>query len=318
MKTPERRMSSTAVVRVLLFLTIFSFFGSPIDALTPVGGCNQEANEEVASSQQQQVEVYRIVGITKGGTQSFPASYVKTFPRWKIDAQENRLVPISKEDKDDSSPADAPSCDAANSSADKISVMPTLNFLIKGGMPAYVMAGMSVGSTDDYYDGASATNFANINHLAQQWTTFSMISEPNFRMEIFLGPNDGTDERLGMVSAKAVKAGVEQLGQALANTEDDRLSTDFHIVTIPMKLVMDSARSDSNAAARRMQEKMKQQQQQQSNEKTDYTDSTKMPLILTCMATAEPDARGLLTLENPLVELTATSKLSMAAQKILG
>lgn len=222
-------------------------------------------------------EVFRVVGVP-GGTQFLPAAYVNTFRRWQIDPDSSKLAPIEGSCFTDSTSVNG---------EDNISVQPTLNFLIKGGAPAYVLAGL-LAATPTNNNEQVLLAASNTNHLAQQWTTFAMAAEPKFRIELFLGPGDGTDDRVGVVPAQTVNEVVERLGMALSQTNTQEFASGFHLVTIPVKMDMNKNEAQQSDAS-----------------------------MLTCVATAEPDARELLTLDESMLEMTATSMLGIEATQIL-
>lgn len=226
--------------------------------------------------EQTDVDVYKVVGL-QGGTQYLPASYVNAFSRWQLDAS-GKLVAMSTEE-----------CSVEKESGATeitMNIQPTINFLLKGGVPTYIFAGLWV------HDGQNKQISGEANHLAQQWTTFSQAAKSNFRVEVFMGQGDGSnDRRLGVVDAPQIDQALEQLGTALSITNAKDLGNGFHIVTIPLKMMgmedLDMARGKSGT------------------------------MIMTCIATAEPEALKLLSLDNESLENTATSKLNVEAFKIL-
>jgi hypothetical protein len=202
----------------------------------------------------------KIVGIPGGaGTQLLPESYVRSFDRWNLDDDGN----LSKRQE---------KCDVAGISSSSL-IRPTLDFLIKGGVPVYVMAGLEVRENLD--DPTSRPL------LAHQWTTFAMAVEPNFRFSVFAGPGDGTDDQLAHAGNEAVKEILERLGFLLSqSTSADDFTDGFHILSIPAGSEWIKLPSDQFET-------------------------------LTCVSTAEPDARELLTLDEDLIEMTASSVLQV-------
>lgn len=189
--------------------------------------------------------VYKIVGIPGTGTQHLPESYVKTFARWQL-TPSHGLVPATLEPLP----------------LQHKQVRPSLNFLIKGGTPAYIMAGLQISTTGQQV-------------LAQQWTTFRTAVEPNFRLVVYQGNADGADERILLVDSQRLRSMVEQLGMALSMANTTAVIADaFHVVSMPLDWI--------------------------PVEKDD---------TVTCVLTAENDAREVFTLDQDLVEMTATSLL---------
>jgi hypothetical protein len=218
---------------------------------------------------EEKIEVYKIVGVL-GGTQHLPASYVDTFSRWRID-DSDQIIPVSSEE-----------CALDKESSTTIRMQPTINFLLKSGVPSYMFVGLQV----------EEGKAMQINHFAQQWTTFDTAAEPNFRVELFMSQPDGkTVQRLGVVDAKRINQAVEQLGKALSTTGVEDLASGFHIVEFPLKMdmeVLEMARGKGGT------------------------------MMLTCLATSEPDASRLLRIADKELEKTAASKLQVDAWRILG
>jgi hypothetical protein len=202
----------------------------------------------------------KIVGIPGGaGTQLLPESYVRSFNRWNLDDDGN----LSKRQE---------KCDVAGISSSSL-IRPTLDFLIKGGVPVYVMAGLEVRENLD--DPTSRPL------LAHQWTTFAMAVEPNFRFSVFAGPGDGTDDQLAEAGNEAVKEILERLGFLLSqSTSADDFTDGFHILSIPAGSEWIKLPSDQFET-------------------------------LTCVSTAELQSRELLTLDEDLIEMTASSVLQV-------
>jgi hypothetical protein len=122
--------------------------------------------------------------------------------------------------------------------------------------------------------------------IAQQWLPFHMIVEPNMRLLIFCGEGDGTDERLALFGPDDVNMALQRLGVALSmeSEHSEQLNQGFHIISIPM-----------------------------NDEWISVTKNEEHTLgglsTITCMVTAETEPRELLTLDDSLLELTATSLL---------
>ena len=161
--------------------------------------------------------------------------------------------------------------------SDGIKIRPTLDILIKSGAPSYAMAGVQVKENNKEYC-----------PLARQWMTFAFAVEPTFRVEAFTSTE--TDLHKAMCFAKdynpvdQMKTAMELFGIVLSQTgEESPLSDGFHIVSIPLDTDWMVLPSPDTSAA--------------------YT--------LTCLATAEPEAEELLTMDPGLVEMTASSVLEL-------
>lgn len=276
--------------RFFCYLLMALFFSSTPTVLSltpPVKENTQEKDEATTSAS----EVYKIVGIPGSGPQYLPKTYVKTFPRWILDQDKGKLVRVNEKEDDN---VDG-SCDSSSSSSssDTVSVQPTLNFLLKGGKPTYVFVGLSVGAPNDNAVGSSNNNQ---HYLAQQWTTFAATAERNFRIELFLGPGDGTDDVMGVVGGPKVKKYLGVFGQLLATTDENELASGFHIVTIAMKLMDTSTKM-------------------QTNQKTNAS-------TITCVAASDSNAKQMIAAlddddqQQQTEAAKRVSKLSMDATKI--
>lgn len=111
-------------------------------------------------------------------------------------------------------------------------------------------------------------------HLAHQWMSMSTMVEPNMRAVVYAGEANGVDDRIARMDAEQVRSALEVFGQASA--ECNALAQGFHIVHVPLgePLLLP-------------------------------TSATTLSLVLT----AEPDARELFTIDEGLVEMTASSVL---------
>lgn len=206
---------------------------------------------------------FRIVGDSRTGTQYLPTSYALQFVRWEVD-HESQLTRLK----------DQPVLDLSSSD---VRIRPTVDFVVKGGVPVYFMAGLQTIS--------SLKNAAPLypSVIAQQWLTFDMIVEPNMRLLVFNGEGDGTDERLAFYGPDDVNPALQRLGVALSmeSERSDQLSKGFHIISIPM------------------------------NDEWIRVTKGEEHRTITCMATAEPEPRELFSLNDSLLEITVTSVLQI-------
>lgn len=115
-----------------------------------------------------------------------------------------------------------------------------------------------------------------ISLLAQQWIPFEYAINPAFRLVLFQGEANGEDERLFLAGHQEVQAQLEQL---MAATSSADLSTGFHAVSLVI-----------------------------SNDWIPVSPDAK---ILTCVGTVEQDPREVFTLSDDLLEMTATTLLSL-------
>ena len=247
---------------------------------TPVSNADNQETDDAEKR-----EVYKVVGLLGKTPQYLPTSYVKSFSRWQL-SDTGSLVPIATPATEECT------ADESQMKDDTISIQPTISFLLNGGVPVYLFAGLWVSTGTHGQNKWQKMISGDNHHLAQQWTTFDIAAHPNFRMEVFMGKGDGIDEkRLGVVDAREIKEAVEQLGTALASCQEQDLSSGFHTVSIPLKMVdmsdLDMARGKGGT------------------------------MMLTCVATAESNALQLLSLDMKSFEQTATSKLEVEAFKVL-
>jgi hypothetical protein len=150
-------------------------------------------------------------------------------------------------------------------------VRPTIDFLIKAGLPTYVFAGLEVHRVDETV-------------LAHQWVTFSTAVEPKFRLLVFRGPGDGTDDCLALFSPNEIQSSIERLGLALSQAGTNDLSLGFHMVSVP--LLPDWIHIP-------------------------YYESRSRKDFLTCVLTAEAEPREVFTVDESLLEMTLTSFLQV-------
>lgn len=273
----------------------------------------------------------KIVGTPGGTTQYLPTSYIQTFGRWMVvNHQLTPLLPPSTV----SAAAAVPSLTATT--AVLVAVQATLDILVKSGTPTYVMAGLQV-QEQHLQHSTSRPLYSIPPWTAHQWVTFGSVVEPDFRVILFQGHNEIDDEPkiLAVASTDDIRDALEDLGLALQEQQEQQqehsLEQGFHIVSLPLKMtktsrdvVMDNSQSIDDYENR-------------SNPADDDADSTStctddsnskkldwIPLnhgmtttsILTCLATAEVNARELLSLDPTLLEMTVTSILQVPLSQV--
>lgn len=156
-----------------------------------------------------------------------------------------------------------------------LKMRPTLDILFKGGVPSYVMAGMQIYLGDTII----------ASPLARQWTTFDFAGQPNFRIEAFQQEGDAVEEwRFGSDPVKLLKEALQMFGfvSSNLNEETESIMSGFHILTIPLKVPW-----------------------------TEIPNPSEESYTVSCVATAEPEAESLLTLDQDLLEMTASSMLQL-------
>lgn len=156
-----------------------------------------------------------------------------------------------------------------------IQMRPTLDILFKNGIPSYVMAGMQIFLGDTII----------ASPIAQQWTTFDFAGEPNFRIEAFQQEGEDAKEwSFGKEPAKHFKEALQMFGfvSSTLNEETESIMSGFNILTIPLRVPW-----------------------------TEIPKPKGESYLVSCLATAEPDAKTLLTLDQDLIEMTASSILAI-------
>lgn len=207
-----------------------------------------------------------IVGLPGGRTQSLPTDYINNFQRWQVD-MDARLVehPCAVS-------MDLPIV------GNNLQVRPTLDILLKGGAPAYVMAGLNIRGKDG----------SNYCPLARQWTAFSFVVEPAFRLETFVGHDKGFESLPLLVDingSRDIEKTTESFGILLSQLDETSpLSSGFHIVSLPLTYQWADLPMPAKYGG-------------------EYN--------ITCFATAEPDAKELLNMDDDLIEMTASSVLEV-------
>jgi hypothetical protein len=222
-----------------------------------------------------------------------------------------------------------------------IQIRPTLDVFIKSASPAYILAGLEARVPPSCSkDGKEWRNFGmNSQLLATQWTTFGFAVENGFRVESFLGKGDivavdvdvdvdvAKQQEQGIKHEKSIadieetkeeeefewepiysiddedkscytqkneavkqtKEAVEKLGNLLAELDEDSpLANGMHIVSIPIS------------------SKWRNIPLPESNQK----------LRLVSVGTAEPDAMELLSFDEDLIAMSATSLLDIDVEMI--
>ena len=223
---------------------------------------------------------FRIVGGSGTPTQLLPISYVRSIPRLSV---------VDDNTSKESLVKDVHAEDGLDAIATEFRLQPTLDILVKPSsegsattmVPSYVIAGLQQVQPD--------TNGQTQFFLAQQWVSFNWAAtQPNFRLVVYQGSSDGTDERLALVPATRLQQIWEQLAQILAN---DNVKTDdsgFRILSFPIGDVLEIP----------------------------MTDITNADTMITCLATAEPSGRELLSLERDLLEMTVTTRLQVPLSEL--
>lgn len=257
---------------------------------------------------------YKIVGVS-GGTQHLPASYVQSFQQWRlsyVDEQDNNKQSLHKIDF-----TKRHLSDSALSPVETL-IQPTLDVLLKGGVPAYLLAGLEVAiasrnSSTGSSDWSTSTGTSTTHILAQQWTSFSMAVDPHLRLMLYQGPADGTDERLALVTTVNIKAAIERFGQMLSRASSSSsssnrgeeeelvdLSNGFHIVSIPLATTTGLSWIPFHVT-----------EPGHTTSMSEADACSNQNLFLTCFLTAEPDPRELFQIDPELLEMTATSFLQI-------
>ena len=264
-----------------------------------------------SASQSQDIQ---IVGMPGGAPQMLPGSYIKSLARWSIEfsGDDGKEVSLEKLQGADSNDNDDDNNGFVNptstlelwwpSDIHKLQARPTLDILLQRGTPVYASGGMDVRVPPDAAaDGMEWRNYGmNSQPLARQWTTFGFAIEPNFRVETFWGTASNNNEEkeeegetkevkwecLKQYSAADMIKTLELFAEFISGIDEESpLISGFHVISIPMG--------------------------------TEWLDLPKgTPYALVSLATAEPDAEELLTMDPNLVAMTATSILGVEVSQI--
>lgn len=257
-------------------------------------------------------------------------SYINTIPRWTIETNldekhsEKKSISLkqligsglSVEENEFVNPSSNEEL-WWPSDIDTIQVRPTLDIFMKSASPAYLLAGVEVRVPPSASkDGREWKNFGmNSQPLATQWTAFNIAVENGFRVETFVGKgkkveDNGEEEKkedkneikweplysIGNEvrtsddqkdhSTKETLNAIKLLGNFLAEwDENSPLEQGMHIVSIPIS----SEWRDMPSPNIEKDEK----------------------ITLVSVGTVEPDAMGLLSMDDDLVALSATSVLKV-------
>lgn len=277
-----------------------------------------------------------------------PGSYVNTIPRWTIDSSENELNPDkitlslkeligsgslspSQQDGGVSQPQTVQKFVNPTSNDElwwpldiqTIQIRPTLDVFMNSASPSYVLAGLEVRvPPSSSKDGKEWKNFGMKSQpIASQWTAFGLAVESGFRVETFVGKiqnndneqdNEGTertdddinweplysidDDEQSCYSQKNAAASstlnaIEILGGFLAELDETSpLASGMHILSIPV----DNHWRDLPSPNLQKNEQIR----------------------IASVATVEPDAMELLSMDETLVEMSGTSLLNINVIRI--
>ena len=224
----------------------------------------------VAALSSSSSHIVNIVGLSGGQIQSLPTGYVQSFPRWQVD-DDNRLQKFE---------CGGVVTDLDVEWSDMLQARPSVEFLFKGGIPTYVMAGVQFRHRDSPNE--SVNGAVRSCPLARQWTTFAFAAEPNFRIELFEQEGSAvTAWRFGEDPAQQMQDALQVLGITASQLDEQSpLSEGFHIVSLPLQI-----------------------------EWADVPEPRGSGYKVSCLATAEPEASELLSIDQSLVEMTASSVL---------
>lgn len=244
----------------------------------------------------------KIVGIPGSATQHLPEAYVQSLARWLVvpnedgnDAQGDYTLREMK--RSPSSPSQQ-----AIVRDQPWSLQPSLDVLFRNGVPSYVMAGV-------FLQSSSRSSSVVAPFTAFQWTTFANAVEPTFRILLYTGSGDGSDDVLwAQADPAALQQALGQLGVLLAEQgAAASLASGFQIVSFPLSFTVQSALSAA--------EKEEESGFPLSSLVQHLTGED--PPFLTVLATAETDAREVLTLDPSLAEMTISSLLQVPMAQLL-
>jgi len=260
----------------------------PVSALQPIDTSGKLDQQQGVSATESgsSTEVYRIVGLPTAQAEFLPKKYLNNFSRWHLNPATKQFVPLQQESK----VAEEESCKAQlhPQAGDAITVQPTLNIFVRNAIPSYVAVGLSAKYNPDSTQKDVAKTYQN--HLAQQWISFSaLFSDEKFKVEVFLGPSDGTDDFVGIVNGPQLRQYVNSFVEAFTTTDHLELGSGFHMITLFMEMSTGNMQAQQNDAR-----------------------------MLTCLASSvSNDAKQLLSLTDEETKEQIVSKLCVEVEKVL-
>mmetsp|Transcript_28985 Transcript_28985/g.43789 ORF Transcript_28985/g.43789 Transcript_28985/m.43789 type:complete len:190 (+) Transcript_28985:150-719(+) len=153
-----------------------------------VNGFSAVPGDTAASSSKPKPPVtsIQIVGLPGGKLQTLPIQYVKSFPRWIYDDDNNKLHQVPSSDGF----VNPTSVEELYWPLDlhQLQIRPTLHLLFSKGSPTYAAGGIEVRVPPEVSNDEQAWyNYGLASQpLAYQWTTFGFTVEPEFRVETFV------------------------------------------------------------------------------------------------------------------------------------
>jgi hypothetical protein len=275
----------------------------------------------------------KIVGTSVGTTQYLPTSYVATFGRWiVVNHQLKPLLPPSTVSSAASVPSPPEEGRSSRSRAAVVAVQATLDILVKSGTPTYIMAGLQVQQQQHSISGQPPYSTVASPWTAHQWVTFGSVVEPDFRVILFQNGNADSENEskiLAVATTDDIRVALEDLGLALQEQQQEQspLEQGFHIVSLPLQMTktsrdvttMDNKENSSSSIS---SDDTCTDDSNSKKKKLDWipvnldTPATTTSTTLTCLATAEVNARELLSLDPTLLEMTVTSILQVPISQV--
>ncbi|GFH47163.1 hypothetical protein CTEN210_03638 [Chaetoceros tenuissimus] len=259
----------------------------------------------------------KIVGKSGGQSQFLPGSYVNNFPRWHVEIVGEETINLTR--------LIGSGIDRNTEEVQTIAqefVDPSSNEELCSGIPSYVLAGIEVRVPSHIAkDGREWKNFGmNSQPLASQWTTFDIAIENGFRVELFHGEtllknqkDNGEQDEIQWTAlmkdscsssdeidsiqkqeqladkAKDAQNAMGVMGNLLAGLDENSpIASGMHIVSVPTS----SEWIDLP----------------QTKDEDGYK--------LVSVATVESDAKELMTMDEDLIALSATSVLKVDVTRI--
>ncbi len=268
-------------------------------------------------------------------------SYVNTIPRWTLESSQNELNPDkitlslkqligsgslspSQQDGGVSQPQTVQQFVNPISNDElwwpldiqTIQIRPSLDVFMNSASPSYLLAGLQVRvPPSSSKDGQEWKNFGMKSQpIASQWTSFGLAVENGFRVETFIGKmqnNDNEQDNEGIdweplysldddeqscysqknAAASSTSNAIEIFGGFLAELDENSpLASGMHILSIPV----DNHWRDLPSPNLEKNEQIR----------------------IASIGTVEPDAMELLSMDETLVEMSATSLLNINVLRI--
>ena len=278
----------------------------------------------------------KIVGQSGGQSQKLPGSYVSGFTRWSVEGGND--ISSSPSSRDDLSlvrlPTEGDDTFVNPTSTTELwwpmdlkslQFRPSLDLLIQSGAPKYAFAGLNVRVPEHASaDGGDWRNYGlSSQPLASQWTTFAFAVEGGFRVECFLGKSEDEDQKGEEIEKRAKNGGGSAAGRTVLwdrffpgdlGALNDQPSAHAMFASEKTTKALETAAVflsgiDSPSPLAKGFHVVSFPLVESWTDLPPLTSSEGYKIL--CVATAEPDAQAMVDADDALLEMSATSILSV-------